>query len=132
MQVKMEPVPSWPAYRTATSTEWLYQKLYSSSWGWAHNCLKHVEDSNKRITEKKNCVSSWLPTRIIWRCTVPKIFNNSVYPLFSTTFTRYTRSQFTSFLLYNPLIRRGFTVYECCRGACLFQHRTYTWGVLVA
>jgi len=28
MQVKME-VPSWPAYRTTTNTEWLYQKLYS-------------------------------------------------------------------------------------------------------
>jgi len=24
----MEPVPSWPTYRTATNTEWLYQKFY--------------------------------------------------------------------------------------------------------
>jgi len=30
MQVKTElqAVPFWPAYRTATNTDWLYQKLY--------------------------------------------------------------------------------------------------------
>jgi len=26
-----QSVPSWPAYRTATNTEWLYQKLYSNN-----------------------------------------------------------------------------------------------------
>jgi len=65
------------------------------SWGWAHSCLKHVEDLNKCIIEEKwrarfgrgfgpvvrqttkwmrrKCVSGWLPTRIIWRCMVQKI-----------------------------------------------------------
>jgi hypothetical protein len=36
--------------------------MQSSSWGWAHSCSKHVEDSNKRII-RRNCASSWLPTR---------------------------------------------------------------------
>ena len=45
-------IPSWPEYRTATNTEWLYQMhLQLSPWERAHSCSKHVEDSNKHIIE---------------------------------------------------------------------------------
>ena len=47
-----------------------------SSWGWAHSCSKHVEDSYKHIIEE--IVSSWLPTRIIRRCTARKIYIKNV------------------------------------------------------
>jgi len=32
-----QEVPSWPAHRTATNTQWLYQKLYS------YNCPSENE-----------------------------------------------------------------------------------------
>jgi hypothetical protein len=83
-------IPSRPAHRTATYTEWhtsipevvhflpdlhtkrsptqsdIYQKLYRYiwfSWRWARGCSKHVEDWNKHKI-KKNCASSWSFTRI--------------------------------------------------------------------
>jgi hypothetical protein len=58
MQVKMELQASWPAYRTATNTEWLYQKLYS------YNCPpedEHIVARNTQriqicVSQKKLCV----------------------------------------------------------------------------
>ena len=43
-----------PVYRTATNTAIIPDVvlIQLSSWGWAHSCLKHVEDSNKNIIEE--------------------------------------------------------------------------------
>jgi hypothetical protein len=62
-------IPSWPAYRTATIIEWLYQKLYSYnlfSCGWAHNRSKHVEVSGKQIIEEIVRQFVYLPE--LWVC----------------------------------------------------------------
>jgi len=32
-----------------------------STWGWAHSCSKHVEDSNKHIIEEIVCQVGHLP-----------------------------------------------------------------------
>ena len=47
------------------------------SWWWARRCSKHVEDSNGRIIEWRNCASSWLFANVILRCTVSKTSKNS-------------------------------------------------------
>jgi len=47
-------VPYWPAYRTATNTEY-------SSGRWAQSCSKNVEDSNKYIIEETVCQVGHLP-----------------------------------------------------------------------
>jgi len=55
--------PSRPAYRTATNTKWLYQKLYSYNClpeDEAHNCSKHIQDSNKHIREEIVCQVGYL------------------------------------------------------------------------
>jgi len=56
-------VPSWPAYQTATNTEWLYQNLYSYSCPPEdkQSCSKHVEDSNKRSTDEIVRQGGYLP-----------------------------------------------------------------------
>jgi hypothetical protein len=38
-----------------------YTRTQLSSWGWAHSCSKHVEDSNKRIIEETVCQVGYLP-----------------------------------------------------------------------
>jgi hypothetical protein len=35
--------------------------IHLSSWGWAHGCSKHVEDSNKHIIEETVCQVGYLP-----------------------------------------------------------------------
>ena len=60
-----EFLPDLHTRRSPTQSD-IYQMLYWYnwfSWWWARGCLKHVENWNKQM-RKKNCVSSWLLTRI--------------------------------------------------------------------
>jgi hypothetical protein len=64
-------LPDLHTRRSPTQCD-IYQKLYWYnwfSWSWTLRCSKHVENWNKRI-RKKNCVSSWLFTRINGSCQV--------------------------------------------------------------
>jgi len=64
-----------PVHRTATYRVWWYQMPYNTiltSWWWAQQCSKHVEEYNKLIIKRRICVWSWLITKIILRCTVSK------------------------------------------------------------
>ena len=76
-------VRSPPAYCTAASRGWQYQRLWwynLSSWGWAACCSKHVEDrsvtyillKSKRIVHQVGN----LKKSIVW-CTVRKNMNPS-------------------------------------------------------
>jgi len=54
-----DEVPSWPAYRKVIIPEVVLIQL--SSWGWAHSCSKHVEDSNKPVIEEIVSQVDYLP-----------------------------------------------------------------------
>jgi len=49
------------AYRTATAIIPDVVFIQLSSWGWAQGCSKHVEDSNKNITEETVRQVGYLP-----------------------------------------------------------------------
>jgi len=46
-----------------------------SSWGWAHSCSKHVEDSNKHIIEEIVRQVDYLPESAdnLWQSTFTQI-----------------------------------------------------------
>ena len=95
--------PSWPTFRAATNTEWLYQKLYS------YNCPpedehivagKHVEDSNKHIIEETVRQVDYLPEEMriivyqcnwvsIWCCEMTWVFVNLVFKKKNVTTSKY-------------------------------------------
>ena len=77
-----DAVSSKPAHQTViyVYTEWHIPDVVLInlfSWWWAHGCPKHVENINKH-TLKRNCVSSWLFTKIIPRCTVNRTYNEDL------------------------------------------------------
>jgi hypothetical protein len=57
MQVTLTCIPDGHQHRVIILEVVLIQL---SSWGWAHSCSKHVEDTNKN---RRNSASIWLPTR---------------------------------------------------------------------
>ena len=61
--------------RPPTECDCTYQMLYNtilSSWWWAQQCSKHVEDYNKLIIKEEFVHLSWFITKVILSCTVSK------------------------------------------------------------